>query len=612
MKQKLYFSFLILITFLSTILFCESMNPTLTIRDRENKMDLLTNQTILTNLSYDKDTSTTFITLSLDTEKEWALTINDMGSYLLNLSIAANGTLIHSYSANSLFQRVHVIEINPEIVQSGQLTLQFDSQNFTSRSQEVLSNRINAAPKIILSSPIEARNNQFLYFGLNCALIGILIIIIVISIFMFITRRKEVGYFLLVLLATIRLFTTLIDNSIIPITMQHYYQWHHLLVILPIAFNASIGIWLLQDKKMKNSPMILLTISSTILFFFVQSFTSKNWYHLFQMTAFISFVHHAYLAAIQNKKGWPILLVGYVACYTIVFYIYLVNIWNVFPFGYGLIYTNLSSFAYLPSLIACMIFISVRLVDKYNESEYLACQLEETNRDLDLKVAQRTQELIDIQNQRQLMMLNIFHSLRNPIFTIKQTLEKSISHPLLPEETLPIMNQKISYLQRLVTDLFLLAKLEHNEFSLFKDEIDCFDLLSNLLIHGEQATSRKIYGTLNPCYIWGDEMRIYQALEALLDSILVISIDDPIYLAVTLNEDTVCITFQWEHCLLKEKEIPSLFESYHTSYQTSKMQNIGLGFHLAKQIISLHQGTLDFTCNPVPIVTIQLPKESEE
>jgi len=422
-------------------------------------------------------------------------------------------------------------------------------------------------------------------------LMGIAGVIVINSIFVVMNRKKEYSYYFLILLAAVRIFCMLIDTSSLPLSMNNYYHLHHIIVVLPAVLNTAVGVWLLSDHSKKyNYRFALVTVFLMALVLFLQYSFEYNWYHLIQLIGALIFFGTCFQSASKGMRGWPILCVGYSICYAIVAFIYSINIWNAAIAGAMIICLNATSISYIPSLMSCMIYISVHLTDKYNEAEELTIQLSEMNSELDLKVLERTEELVASQNRQKKMMMNIFHDLRNPVFILKGYVEK-----LKNEETglKEMMMFRLEHLQRLIDDLFLSEKLEGHEVSVFKDMIQLDELIKEVVEGIQLSSGRVINLDVQPVMVWADETRIIQIIENLLDNaIRYTSHQDDICIRVLADQQKAVIEVKDSGPGFSKEDSEHIFERYYTCKGKEKKSGTGLGLYITKMLAELHGGQI--------------------
>ncbi len=606
MRRKQIFSYILLtcLTTLAVFSFCFFLCRTTLYLTNGSAVpsDIGSTSYVVTDVHPDEESQ--LITLHFTGVKEndhLAFVINDMGSFVLSLEAYLNGTEVYSYEESSPFQRIHIIDLPAELMEeTGEINLTLSASGWQSRSQEILSGRLNAAPTLILCSYENALGLTRQADRAMSILIGMYLIIIVSSLTMFAGRTREFGYLFLSLLCLIRFFNTAVDSSYLSFTMEQYYSLRHILVVLPVIFHVSVGIWLLRpEPRRRSGHYLMITGVLTLLVTFFQSISGYNWYHFFQFLAFLAFTGCCLRAAVRGKKGWPLLCAGYTAGYAIVAFLYLVNIWDITKPGLVFICTNFTNFSYVPGLLASMIFISRQLVSKYNETEKLSARLSQANKELDKRVEEKTAQLVAMQESRQSMMLNIFHDLRNPVFILKGCLDNL--QPANPQQRQHIktMRTRLNLLETLIGDLFLLEKLNAGAVALYEDNVELDALIQEIADGLSASRDKTVVTDLRPAVVWGDETRLFQAFQNLAENArLYTPQGGTISLSVYQEGETAKVIIADTGIGMTEEECSHIFERYYTGKRSKKDVSSGLGLNIASQLIKLNRGSIHVESQP--------------
>ena len=459
MKQNLKFAVLLLTVFVAVFTFCYLYNlstPQLTNHSSVPK-DINTRNYVLTGVHVDQD-GCIRVQLTNAPDCPLALSMNDMGRFVLSTSLQLNGTEIYSYSSTAAFRRVNVVELDPALwADSGVIELVIHADGWSQRSQELISGAPNSAPFLIfgtLENAMAASNSSFFVMSV---LFGLYLLMILNSLTLLFCRPFETSFLFFAFVCLVRLANTAIDAALpfAQLSMSTYYTLRPMLVALPVLANTSVGIFLLRPAERGRTRFVIVTLLLTVCAVLLQYLTSRNWYHVYQLCAFVVFLYYAYRAAHRRQKGWAILTAGYTAGIAVVAFVYAINILNLSPGGEAIVFLNLTNFSYAPSLLACMAHINLTLMGKFRESERLAGALAATNAVLDQRVEERTRELTEAQERKRNMMLNIFHDLRNPVFVLRGCLQHIHAADESEQRYRRTMEERLDLLGRLIEDLFL-------------------------------------------------------------------------------------------------------------------------------------------------------------
>ncbi|MCL2605401.1 MAG: HAMP domain-containing histidine kinase [Defluviitaleaceae bacterium] len=215
------------------------------------------------------------------------------------------------------------------------------------------------------------------------------------------------------------------------------------------------------------------------------------------------------------------------------------------------------------------------------------------------------------EKRRRDFMANISHELRTPITVIRGSLEALndgvVTDPALVDEYHRQMHAESLYLERLVTDLFDLARLQSTEFTIEMEDVDLRGVVRDAVRTMMPIAQRK--GVQLPCPdanaslytaqslsdsasyippITGDYGRLKQLFVALLDNAVkftpegkkaAINIDE--------NEGRIRVTIQDEGSGISAEDLPYIFERFYRNQQDNRT-GTGLGLPIAKQIADRH------------------------
>jgi len=398
-----------------------------------------------------------------------------------------------------------------------------------------------------------------------------------------------------------------LDRNFIQLLVSHAYGWCALLDVvicckmfgtkLPGRFN-----WLLSRSGVITMLLVWAAFETLL------PKTFRDYYFLF----FFSIAALVYACAKHRKGAW-MLLVGQTISLGMRLVI-AISPALMTQISYLLRVMRYSKLFNLPFAICCLFLINRLFAEKFSESEALAAQLEQTNQMLDKKVADRTRALKEQQKQRNSFMMNIFHDLRTPLFILNGCTEKVKAQPQLLLKELPIMTERLDFVQHLVDDLFLMAKLEDKQVILETERVPLGELLGRVVKACRVASEEKdviiIYKIDKDCVTWGDEYRLEQAFQNLIiNAIYYTKPGGTVCVELKTCDNTALISIQDTGVGISQKDQDKIFDRYYRVSGTDKHESTGLGLSIAQEIILQHQGNItvksDFGNGTV--FTVQLP-----
>ena len=266
------------------------------------------------------------------------------------------------------------------------------------------------------------------------------------------------------------------------------------------------------------------------------------------------------------------------------------------------------------------ILVEMGLIDQETLDEAITEQLirlrdalEQSNRQLELRVQQRTAELQDALNKinelnqlKNNFISNISHELRTPLTHIKGYLDLFISNDLGAIssdqlEVLKIMGKATDRLERLIEDLIMFTFAEHEQVLISPSEFDLIAVSSEIVENFQNTFPQNKFKITVPAemgsvFVFADQKKISWVIHQLIDNAIKFSKKESMIEVSLINHPEI-ITFQIidNGIGIPENRLHEIFEPFHQldSSSTRKAGGVGLGLALAKKIIESHGSTLN-------------------
>lgn len=229
-------------------------------------------------------------------------------------------------------------------------------------------------------------------------------------------------------------------------------------------------------------------------------------------------------------------------------------------------------------------------------------------------------DLDRLKNARNEFLSSISHELRTPLTYIKgyaDILDRSDTTEREREEYMGIIREEAAHLTVLVGNLFELAKLDRNQFTIQKQDVSIVELLTSVAVLVKPAfDDQEIELSVNceedvPASI--DPERIQQVLLNILDNARKHSFAGgrvTIECRQEAGNITICITDEGQG--IPEEELPFVFDRlYRVEKSRSRERGgSGLGLAIAKEIVESHGGQIwmDSQFGEGTAVTVQLKR----
>ena len=212
-----------------------------------------------------------------------------------------------------------------------------------------------------------------------------------------------------------------------------------------------------------------------------------------------------------------------------------------------------------------------------------------------------TDKLSKVNDLRKDLLANVSHDIKTPLTMIKAYAEmiKDISgeDPKKRNEHLDVIIQESDYLDRLVTDMSELSKLQSGVMEINRDNFDLKHCVDNVVLLLSKAINEKnisLVLNLADCVVYADEIKISQVVYNFLSNALKYSDDDSkIIIRSLADEEKVRLEVIDHGSGISEEALPYIWDRY---YKVDKnfnrsVNSTGLGLAIAKAILEAHNAS---------------------
>mgnify|MGYP001195904615 CR=1 FL=1 len=284
---------------------------------------------------------------------------------------------------------------------------------------------------------------------------------------------------------------------------------------------------------------------------------------------------------------------------------------------------DLVSFGLLFLILMNSFAISLRFARTFNRAEHLSAELKQWNNLLEVKIAERTEELRNsyakleesklglerMEQSRRQLISNISHDLRTPMTLLQGYLEALrdgvISDPKQREATIRSMLTKVEGLNGLIQDLFELSMLEARRVEMTYKTVKLADWQDRLRTEYEPEMREKGIAFATRIEAGPSERAAVRIDEHQMDRVLA----NLIYNAMRHTPPGGSVTIRFEADEernlaridvadtgpgIHPDDLPHLFERFYKSAKTrhSSSGGSGLGLSIAREIVEMHDGHL--------------------
>ena len=234
------------------------------------------------------------------------------------------------------------------------------------------------------------------------------------------------------------------------------------------------------------------------------------------------------------------------------------------------------------------------------EKALLYKQVAEYSALLETRVAERTKEVLSLQEEERHMMLEISHGLQTPLTIMKNEVSKlRASDPESP--ALEHFERSIDKASKFIYDLLHLARLEKTKEA-DHERVDFSALLEEVVEYFEVvAADRGIAveaAIAKGGIVWGGNEELTEAVSNLLSNAIKYMRTDgnrTIWITETISGSEVTLSIRDTGVGIPEEQVHRLSERFYRAGSNGSIKGTGLGLAITKRIIEKHHGTLTVT-----------------
>lgn len=524
-------------------------------------------------------------------------------AYVRPFELYVNGKNIYSFRDEDVYARIHTIAL------SGRETSGAEGMLVELHSADMGFGRDRL--KIAIGSPELIQRNLFQANYLYFFIIGVCSMIMITCLVLVLKKRSEASYLITLFVyagVTVLAAFFALNDTRLNITYAACQAYHiYMTSLLDISGAFACALIPLQcmcfsspeNRKLYIKwtlvPCIVYSLLLLVLTLFNMGVTLRGFFRYFYYIGLPALI----AAYVMRDRGSLGMLLAYALIRGLGSYSN-----DAATAGAVTLFVKFSLFDTLPFMLTCMAVVYSRFAMKYQESEILNAELSEMSVSLDKRVKECTAELendnarlIETERRRHAMMTNIFHDIRNPIFSIKGCLEMMTPESEHDKRLKAVSEKRLGLLRELTENLFLVSKLEEKEVEFSESAQDigelCESAIAPATVAGQEkgidVSSRIEGGQL----VSGDSFWLGRMLENLLENALKYT---PKGGSVTLRAagrgNTATIEIEDTGKGIAPEELPYIFERYYHGKLEDKGKSSGLGLSIAKEIAVQHGGNI--------------------
>ncbi|OIU72836.1 sensor histidine kinase [Rossellomorea aquimaris] len=237
-------------------------------------------------------------------------------------------------------------------------------------------------------------------------------------------------------------------------------------------------------------------------------------------------------------------------------------------------------------------------------------------------IGKLSQDLQTLKSERAEFLASSSHELRTPLTYVQGYTTVALREGISDRERgeyLKIIGEETGTIVKLVENLFELAKLDENAFTILKEEVELCPFLKGLHSKVDPAFLAKNMRLEFECRanltITADPIRLEQIFLNLLDNARKYSEEDTtVTLTVTRNGDRVIFTLKDEGIGIDQAEIPNIFKRLYRveKSRSRELGGSGLGLSIVKELVEAHKGDISVESTPGKGTTVHITMPMKE
>lgn len=256
----------------------------------------------------------------------------------------------------------------------------------------------------------------------------------------------------------------------------------------------------------------------------------------------------------------------------------------------------------LIKMISTQIAVSIDNAEVYEDLEQRVAERTQQFGEMNLHLKLANERLERNEIERKKLFQAISHELRSPITStlgyIEAMLDGVVTDPQQQQQYLLRSKERLLSLNKLIQDLFDLAKLEAGRIDYALTKVSVRDLYDKVLCHYEDDVERAglsyevVYAIEHEAFVLIDLARIEQVITNMVMNAIKYTNQGTIKLIMSVQGDEFCCTVEDSGIGIPAMEVQFIFDSYYSASNIKSSDSHGIGLAICKQIIEQHNGKI--------------------
>lgn len=285
-----------------------------------------------------------------------------------------------------------------------------------------------------------------------------------------------------------------------------------------------------------------------------------------------------------------------------------------------ILYVNIISGILLIGLIFVYLYIRINIIKPFNKLSTMPYELAKGNMNMPLaenknrffgkfvwgmdllreNLEENKSRELELQKERKMLLLSLSHDIKTPLSAIK-LYSKALSKNLYQteekrDEILVNISDKVDEIEGYISEIVKASKEDFLHFEVDNNEFYIKDALETVReYYSEKMALNQIDFTIadySNALVYGDKDRLIEVIQNIVENAIKYGDGKKIWIDMSKDDESYCIKISNTGCMLSERELPHIFDSFFRGTNVDKQKGSGLGLYICRSIMHLMEGEI--------------------
>lgn len=296
-----------------------------------------------------------------------------------------------------------------------------------------------------------------------------------------------------------------------------------------------------------------------------------------------------------------------------------------------ILYVNIISGILLIGLIFVYLYIRINIIKPFNELSTMPYELAKGNMNMPLaenknrffgkfvwgmdllreNIEENKVRELELQKERKMLLLSLSHDIKTPLSAIK-LYSKALSKKLYSseekrDEILVNISDKVDEIDGYISEIVRASKEDFLHFEVENDEFYIKDAIESVReYYSEKMALNQIDFSIEDysnSLVYGDKDRLIEVIQNIVENAIKYGDGKKIWLEMSKDAEAYSIKISNTGCMLSERELPHIFDSFFRGTNVDNQKGSGLGLYICRNLMHLMEG--EITAELLPEVNKQ-------